>query len=186
MADAASFSDVEARRGAVIAAIRFDDEGRQCLRQALLRAVQTGRPAIVLHVLHETVRTMGLYRSHDDGEVLRPNAEVARELLADFSAEVIADEPARAELSLRHMVVSGVPERRIVEVARLAGAELIVMGGRPKVGLDRLLCRNVTGAVLRRAPCPVVVVDAGGNSLGPKQLRQGRREHALPPAMQMP
>lgn len=184
MADTARFSDVGARRGPVIAAVRFDEAGRQCLRHALLGAAQTGRPAIALHVLHETGRTLGLYRRHDDGEVLRPNAEVASALLADFSAEVIADEPAWTGVSLRHLVVPGVPERRIVEVARLAGAELIVTGGRPKVGLDRLLSRNVAAAVMRHAPCPVVVVDTSGHALDPQDLRQGR-EPALPAAMEL-
>lgn len=184
MPEVASLLPLEAQPQPVIAAIGFDEYGRQCLRQALRLAAHKDRPAIALHILHETARNLGFYRRHDDGEVLRPNADVAGDLLAGFSAEVIADEPDAAGVDLRRLVVPGVPARRIVEVARLANAELIVIGGRRKTGLDRLLGPDVTGAVLRHAPCPVLVVDADGNPLDPRDLRPGRPHQTLPPAVE--
>jgi nucleotide-binding universal stress UspA family protein len=171
--------DRDAPLSPVVAAISFDEQGRNCLRQALRLAARRGRPVIALHVLNETPRTLGFYRLHDDGEVLRPIADVAESLLAGFSAEVIADQPDWVHVTLRQLVVSGVPDRRVVEVAGLAGAELVVVGGRRKSALQRLLGRDVTGAVLRYAPCPVVVVDDDGSHLRPPE-QGGRRGQPLP------
>jgi nucleotide-binding universal stress UspA family protein len=182
MPEAASLPKLSAEFRPVIAAIGFDEYGRQCLRQALRLAARRDRPAIALHILHETPRNLGFYRRQDDGEVLRPNADVASDLLAAFSAEVIADEPDTSNVSLRQLVVPGLPAGRIVEVARLTNAELIVIGARPKTALDRLLSRDVTWAVLRHAGCPVLVVDALGKPVDPHDLRPGRPRQPLPPA----
>ena len=185
MDNTASFLDVDARRGPLIAAVRFDEKGRQCLRRALRTAAPAGQPVIALHILHETVRTLGLYCSQDGRKVLRPNSEVASRLLENFCAEIIAGESDGVGLDLQRLVVPGVPERRIVEVARLSGAELIVVGGPRKEGMGRLLRRDVTGAVMRDAPCPVLVVDADGNAVvEPPEQDQGRGAGAPPPAIQ--
>jgi nucleotide-binding universal stress UspA family protein len=174
MLDAETFSTGKSDCGPVIAAMTFDEQGRQCLRQALHRAAHTGQSVIALHIVHETGRTSGMYRRHDRGEVLRPDVDVASRLLEDFTAEVLSGEPAGAGLTLRQLAVPGIPEQRIPDVARLTGADLIVIGSRPKHGLDRLFGRNVTGAVLACAPCPVLVIDDDGDPVDPQTLT-GRR-----------
>lgn len=184
MPSAASPSDLWPQSGPVVAAVHFDECGRHCLRQALRLAAHRGQPAIALHILHETARTMGFYRHHDDGDVLRPSLDIAKELLAGFAAEAVADEPDAAVVALRQLVVPGVPERRIAEVARRIESALIIIGGRRKTGLDRLLGRDVTGAVLRQAPCPVQVLDAAGNALDPHDLRPIGPSQQLPPAVE--
>lgn len=169
--------------GPVIAAVTFDERGRQCLRQALQRAAHTGQTVVALHIVHESERSIGLYRRHDRGEVLRPNSEVARRLLAGLCAEVVAEQSAGPAAALRELVVDGVPGRRIPELARLLDAGLIVVGGRHHRSLpERLFGSDVTAAVLRRAPVAVLVVDADGN---PLDVARGRgRNRSLPPAVE--
>jgi nucleotide-binding universal stress UspA family protein len=81
------------------------------------------------------------------------------------------DERAQALTSLRHVVssalgasqaervqlqvVAGTAGRQILETAREAGAQLIVLATRGSVSL---LLGTVSQYVLRRAPCPVLVV----------------------------
>ena len=168
----------------IVAAVTFDEQGRQCLQHACQRAARTGEPVIALHVVHETVRDAGLYRRHDCGQVALPIVDVAKRLLADFTAEVIAGEPDGAQLDLRELAVPGVPETSIAKIAALTSAGLIVIGGRPKRGLERLFGRMVTQNVLRRAECPVLVIDVAGNALDPKDLAPGRQDRSYPPAMQ--
>lgn len=48
----------------------------------------------------------------------------------------------------------------ILDAARAAGADLIVMGSHGRTGVSRLLLGSVAEHVLRHAPCPVVVVRA--------------------------
>jgi len=191
-ADAPSFCSIEAEepRAAfsllppIVAAVTFDEQGRQCLRHACQRAARTGEPVIALHIVHETVRDAGLYRRHDRGQVALPFLDVAKRLLADFTAEVIAGAPNGAQLDLRELAVQGVPETSIAKIAALTGAGLIVVGGRPKERLERLFGRTVTRDVLRRAECPVLVIDVVGNAVDPKDLVPGRQDRSYPPAMQ--
>jgi len=177
--------NVDAQPGPILAAVTFDEQGRSCLRHALRRAAHTGRSAIALHVVHETERNMGLYRCHDQGEELMPYADVARRLLADLSAEVVAGLPNADEIGLRQLVVEGLPKGRIAEVAELTGAELVVVGGggeRP--ALDRWFGRHVAETVRRRASCPVLIVDSDGNVVVDPGLPHVDRKQALPSGLE--
>jgi nucleotide-binding universal stress UspA family protein len=58
-------------------------------------------------------------------------------------------------------VVAGIAGRQIVEAAREAGAQLIVLATR---GSMSLLLGTVSQYVLRKAPCPVLVVPAGASA----------------------
>ena len=46
----------------------------------------------------------------------------------------------------------------IIELARKANIDLIVMGSHGRTGLKRLLMGSVTERVISSAPCPVLVV----------------------------
>jgi nucleotide-binding universal stress UspA family protein len=57
----------------------------------------------------------------------------------------------------------GRPDREIVDLAEEIGAGLIVMGSRGLGAMRRVLLGSVSESVLRHAPCPVLVVRAGGD-----------------------
>lgn len=181
--------NVDVELGPVLAAVTFDEEGRNCLRHALRRAAHTGQPVIALHVVHETEHNMGQYRRHDQGELMRPYADVARRMLADLSADVVAEMPDGANIRLRQLVVEGLPEGRIAEVAQLTSAELIIVGGRtemekPKPALERWFGRHLIDTVRRRAACPVLIVDSDGNALGDPSSQRADSKHGLPPGLE--
>lgn len=66
-----------------------------------------------------------------------------------------------AGFNITEWVDEGYPAEAIVARARLSGADLIVMASHQRTGLPRQLIGSVTEAVLRRAPCPVLVVPPG-------------------------
>ncbi len=159
----------------ILAAVSLDEQGQHCLRQACRQAALTGATVIALHVIHETGRNAGLYRRHDTGEVMRPIDAIARGLLADVCAEVLGSEPGCHGQEPRLLAVEGVPEQRIPAVAARVQAGLIIVGGQRPRGLERLFGRNVARQVLRKAACPVLVVDRDGNSVDPQDLLPGHR-----------
>jgi universal stress protein A len=55
-------------------------------------------------------------------------------------------------------IIEGNPIDAILTVASHDGADLIVMGTHGRSGLPRLLVGSVAEGVLRKAPCPVVVI----------------------------
>jgi len=58
-------------------------------------------------------------------------------------------------------VVAGIAGRQIVEAAREAGAQLIVLATRGSISM---LLGTVSQYVLRKAPCPVLVVPAAASA----------------------
>ncbi len=58
----------------------------------------------------------------------------------------------------RRRVVIGDPASEIISVAREIDAELIVMPSHGKTGLRRWMIGSVTEKVVRRAPCPVLML----------------------------
>lgn len=56
------------------------------------------------------------------------------------------------------VVAEGSPAKGILEFASTKKVEMVVMGTHGRQGLDRLTMGSVTEKVLRKAPCPVLVV----------------------------
>ena len=65
--------------------------------------------------------------------------------------------PTDAAVACKRLLVTGNPAAAIVEVAATEGVDLIVMGTHGRTGLARLVMGSIAEAVLRGAPCPVLV-----------------------------
>lgn len=63
-------------------------------------------------------------------------------------------------LSVTSEVLSGLPARQVVAYAEREGVDLIVLGTHGRTGISHALLGSVAEAVVRRAPCRVLVVPA--------------------------
>jgi universal stress protein A len=81
----------------------------------------------------------------------------ARQLLAEFRAR-LAPLPVPALEFIR----TGKPGHEMIKVANEWPADLIVIASHGRTGVSRLLLGSVAEAVVRHAPCPVLVVRAAG------------------------
>jgi nucleotide-binding universal stress UspA family protein len=68
--------------------------------------------------------------------------------------------PADPAVPCERKLLTGCPAETIVEVAAAEGVDLIVMGTHGRTGLRRLLMGSVAEAVIRMAPCPVLIYRA--------------------------
>jgi len=97
----------------------------------------------------------------------------ARELLRKLSwrVKVAGGNVAEAHLGM------GEVDLEIVGLARKLGVDLIVMGCRGRRGIRRAIGGSVSDAVIRRAPCPVLVVPTNELAQTPERaaLLQGSR-----------
>lgn len=66
--------------------------------------------------------------------------------------------PVNEAIPVRHVLLEGDPATEIVDYAREAGSDVIVMGTHGRTGLERLLMGSVAEKVMREAPCSVLVV----------------------------
>jgi nucleotide-binding universal stress UspA family protein len=55
-------------------------------------------------------------------------------------------------------IVRGYPPEQIMKIAKEEGVSLIALGHLGKTGVERILLGSVSEAVVRNAPCPVLVV----------------------------
>jgi nucleotide-binding universal stress UspA family protein len=92
-------------------------------------------------------------------------SEAARTRLAGILAELAVEGEVE--------VVLGPAADSIVRVANERRAELVVVGNSGRTGLDRLLLGSVAAAVVRDAPCSVLVA----RQRPPQEDRPPRRSH---------
>ncbi|MCC7475948.1 MAG: universal stress protein [Pirellulales bacterium] len=78
--------------------------------------------------------------------------------------------PPDANVACEHHFLLGLPDAEIVGFATDHGIDLIVMASHGRSGLSRLVMGSVAEAVLRKAPCPVLVVKQPHPEVAKKEL----------------
>lgn len=111
---------------------------------------------IMLHVAHVP---RAYYLTDEFGNTVTP--EVPMDIMIRRSAEPILRKTMAAlglpEAQVVTEVQVGEPAEEIVELARLEGCHMIVMGSRGLGAVKGLLVGSVSNRVLHTAPCPVLV-----------------------------
>jgi nucleotide-binding universal stress UspA family protein len=145
----------------ILVPVDFSIYARQALRHARELAAFFGARVDLLHVLdahiHPTFYNAGVFSLND----LIPDADrKAAAHLEQFYRET--DGPVDA---VRTEVVTGVPATEIVDYARRARTDLILLSTHGLTGLEHFLIGSVAEKVVRTAPCPVLTVKAFGHTL---------------------
>jgi nucleotide-binding universal stress UspA family protein len=145
-------------RSPVLAAVDFSSYSESALLWACEYAAQTGRPLVVLHVVHEPAETPGYYARDPDHPGL-PLTDLAARMMAAFLTRVAADHPDATGLDDAEVVlVEGLPVERILSTAEGRGAHLIVMGSQGRTGLPHVLIGSKAERVVRLSKIPVTIV----------------------------
>lgn len=117
-------------------------------------AAEFGAMVQLLHVVQLNIA--GEERGIPRAGLIRQMREAARTTLCQW-VRVLWD----AEFPAMVMVRDGCPDEVIVQEARDTKADLILMGAPKHTGLSRLFRRSTAMRVLRRAPCPVLLLRLG-------------------------
>jgi nucleotide-binding universal stress UspA family protein len=154
------------QRRPILVPVDFSSSSEAALLFAAHFAGCAQAPLLVLHVVHEPRQDPGFYRraaAAGHSGLMRPLEDVARDMLVDFMAELERHESIRGALAgAGTRLVTGLPARRIQEVALHEDAALIVMGSHGRTGLSRLTVGSVAAEVARHSPVPVTVVKGPG------------------------
>jgi nucleotide-binding universal stress UspA family protein len=131
----------------------LSDASRPSLTYAAAVARRYGAALTLLHAVPPFEPLVG--QSEETGSpmpmILPPIDDVAAAVRA-FAPEALAG------LETDVVVQAGDPSRVIVEQAIAKAADLLVIGTHGRSGFDRLLSGSVAEKVLRRAPCPVLLI----------------------------
>jgi nucleotide-binding universal stress UspA family protein len=121
----------------------FSSYSNQAYFHALAQAEIHGASLTILYVYNPNQRTPGRTRE-EDRNYWRGMLEQIR--------------PANSDIPVNHVLLEGDPAQEIINYARDAEADLIVLGTHGRTGKERLLMGSVAEKVLRDGPCSVLVV----------------------------
>lgn len=143
----------------ILVALDLSERSEPCLSYGCEMAAKFGQPLILLHVVHETDETAGMYRRHHKSNDTAPLRDIAGAMLGEHVAQFRENGAGLDRVcDVKTIVVDGLPETRILELAERFDVSMIVMCSHNRQGLSRFLNGSVTESVLRRASQPVVVI----------------------------
>jgi universal stress protein A len=138
--------------------IDFSEHSKKTIEYATQLASLTGASMRILHVFqipdYPAAFYHGLYVEH---EAVKIHLEAAKRE-ADAQLSLVAEEVRAHGLEAEPIFRLGNPYEEIVNAAKEAGVDLIVIGSHGYAGLGRLLLGSTADRVLQYAPCPVLVV----------------------------
>jgi nucleotide-binding universal stress UspA family protein len=141
----------------------FSTASDAVLPHAEVLAKQKSASLLILHVEEPPL-------AYGGGELYyglpEPSSERILKMLEDLK-------PSDPSIPCTHRLTMGDPAGEIVRIAAEEGAEMIVLGTHGRSGMTRMLMGSVAEAVVRRAPCPVLVYRAAAETL------VGRKAEAL-------
>ncbi|GAD53664.1 universal stress protein [Halarchaeum acidiphilum MH1-52-1] len=136
----------------VLVPIDGSDVSEEAFEHAIGLAKQYGA---TLHIVH-TVDPDTLPTSVSSISLEEEFEEMGEDLV-----ERAREEAEDEGLTVETEIVSGSPEKHIVDYAAEHGIDLIVIGTHGRRGLDRVLSGSVTEKVVRNADVPVLVIHRG-------------------------
>lgn len=154
----------------ILVAVDFSDCSLEALEYAVQAAKEFGASVSLVHVVEPASYGLDFTLVHA-GDAQRAMAALQKRL--DEFAALFEGQGIRAGARLQ----SGTPGETIVNAAREAGADLIVMGTHGRRGFSHLVSGSVAEAVLRHAACPVLTVKSprfgpGHQRVMPETARQ--------------
>lgn len=175
----------------VVAGCDFSPLGNRVVVEAL--RLCAAYPGAELHVITVAAElTGGLLLPGRDVRVIASDEaqETARLHVANIVDAVVATGQRLPIDKIAVYVVAGTPSERIVSLATVLDADLIVLGTHSRHGLGRLLLGSVAQEVLRRAPCGVFVIRPrdflDGEKVPEIQPPLGPEDHPLQPFRHAP
>lgn len=140
----------------ILAPTDFSERATAALLHARILAARFGASIHLLHVLEDPVRGIGLEEGYTlpDDYLTR-----AREHTHQRLEKILTEEEGQSHSAVL-AIKEGSPFVEIVRYAREQNVDLIVMGTHGRRLLAHMLLGSVAEQVLRKAPCPVLVVRA--------------------------
>jgi nucleotide-binding universal stress UspA family protein len=140
----------------ILVPIDFSDLTPILVRTAGEWAAATGRRVHLFHVMPEEVDLVG----YESGLQMIPYMPPPEDAEENRFMQVYKDQLTVRGLEVTTRVVKGAPALDILDEALAVEADLIILGSHRHGALHHLLLGSVSGAVLKRAPCPVLLVPA--------------------------
>ena len=156
----------------MLVGVDFSDDSKAAVIWGCRQAETTGQALVLLHVVHDPASDPGFYLSRTNRE-MQPLQDIAEHMMADFLSELRDEHPDLEALdrAVIHLV-PGLPANRMIEVAQLLDAALIVIGSRGRSSISSILLGSVADRVVRVSTRPVVVVKSENSKSHKKERKK--------------
>ena len=136
-------------RPRILLAVDLTPASREAAQEAIKRARDDGADLIVLSVVEQ-------HNLHLPGGGSR-RVDQERDRLA-AGAQAIVQQARDAGVRATYLIWVGEPAEAILEASHAEGADVIVLGSRPRLNVRRLILGSVSSEVAKRATCDVIVI----------------------------
>lgn len=145
----------------VVVGVDFMPTGDEAIAHALRRSAEV--PQASLHFVHAMVPTdlaeeFGEDEFDDDDELIA-HAEKLIQKRVERVSKARGQPFDRDRATMQALL--GKPVPTLLDTCMRLDADLLIVGTRARRGLDRLVLGSVAEALVRQAPCPVLVVRPG-------------------------
>lgn len=121
-------------------------------------AVELAKATDAQVILHHSLQPPIVTTEYGIGiEMMQETLQIA-EKGARHQLEHIEDELTALGLTVSSVLTEGAASPHIVDLARKRKADVIILGSHGHTALYELIVGSTTNAVLRKAPCPVMIV----------------------------
>ena len=139
----------------IVIPVDFSDASVRSLKHGLGLARETGASVVALFVVDTSFPYPDLFSFEDPNkDYFKVMRERANERIGEWLDEL---EEAKG-VKVERVVGRGRPATEIVEIAEQVGADLVVLSRHAQSGLRHAIMGSTTEAVIRQAPCPVLVM----------------------------
>jgi nucleotide-binding universal stress UspA family protein len=134
----------------------FSESSDEALKYASNLASDTGARLRIVHVDELLDATIPQIPSVEAGYFLEAAWDTKRQ--DDVKSKLAKVVPTVSNVKYDQRYLMGSPQKEILQFAGEEAVDLIVMGSHGRTGISRLLMGSVAEAVMRKAPCPVLIV----------------------------
>ncbi len=139
----------------IVIPVDFTDASARSLAHGVAIARASGASVVALFVVDTSFPYPDLFSFEDPAGDYR---RVMRERAHNRIDEWVADLPEAQEVEIETVIGHGRVAAEIVDIAEQVEADVIVVARHAQSGLRHALMGSTTEAVIRSAPCPVLVL----------------------------
>lgn len=141
----------------IMVPVDFSENALLAVDYAIKLGKRFGSRILLVHVYHFPVELLTDWSAYGtlggSGELLEALRKEREEQMA-----ALAREKSASGLQIDARVLEGTPFSELVKAARNESADLLIMGTRGLTGIKHVLIGSTAEKVVRKAPCPVLVL----------------------------
>lgn len=141
----------------ILVPIDFSDHSKRALNYAIPFAEHFGASIDLIYVVEPTIYPADF----SFGQAGFPNVEEELRTSGANELESLIKKQIAGRVPARKVIRTGKPFYEIIEYAREAGIDLIIIATHGHSGMEQILFGSTAEKVVRKAPCPVLVVRTG-------------------------